>query len=155
MKKMISTLVTVGLLAGALAAPSAEAAKKKKKKPKKVSRAAEGEYTGTLVRANAVVAGQNVGAVEFAVGSTEKYASIEVVDATGQKVPAALRQDANGNGTTAEPGELAIDICGSTDKPVKIEPGMPLIVRVTAGQCGGAAGAATKGTVKGVFSNLP
>ena len=138
-------------------APSAEAAKKKRK-PKKVTRTAEITYTGStpyVARRYVSVNENNIAGGTTPSGSKEVYVTVAITDQSGRKVAGKLVQDSNGNGTTSEAGEPAFEFCGSIDKPVKIQPGVPVGVYINTGPCGSDVSVPTTGTVKFTFSNIP
>ena len=141
----------LALLAGLLVAP-VEA----RKKPKKVVRTYEEPYeassigsadaTGTCVDTN--------GCVFLAVGPTERFLSIEIVDDTGLPVAATVGQDSN---TGDQFVDRVADICGKTEEPLAIQPSLPITVWIWALpsarlQC---LGFGTTGNFTAKLSNLP
>ena len=152
MRKMITVLLAASLVTAAFLVPTADA---KKRKPRRVTRTASGEYTAPGIVAFGQVGDVSVGGVSLPTGSNEKYAKVEVVDASGLAIPASLQQDQDGDTFTGEGGETRWDFCGKQPKYVKIDPGYDAVVYVQGGACGGGAGMATQGTVKITFSNLP
>ena len=125
----------------------------------KTERSAEGTYANPV----AGIAGVGYtcaagGCVDFPVQDTEAYASIELVDASGLPVAGAIAQDVDGDGI----GDIFASVCGKTESPIAITPGLPLTVAVGAGVVvdvdvppGACPSAATSGTIKVVFSNVP
>ena len=152
MKRLIVTAVALGLLAGALALP-AEAGKKK---AKRVERVAEGTYANPAIGVPGVVGSAAAGgAFEFPLGATEKFISVEITDDLGQPVIATMSQDTDPSTPT---WEIFATICGATEEPLPVEPGVA--VRVSVYTSPGpdqptCAGPATSGTIKATFSNLP
>ncbi len=152
-KKAIIVALVMGLVAGALAAPATAA--KKKKAPKKVTREAESVYdTPAIGHPDAVVGcSGSTGCATFALGATESFISLEIVDSAGLPVYGRASQDTNGDGL----GDKSFNFCGKTAEPVAVEPGVTLNIFISA--AGGARppcpGAATSGVVKAVISNLP
>lgn len=147
MKRTLVTLLIFGLVAGSLAVP-AEAGKKKKKKQSK--RVVEVKYEAPAIGVGAPL-GTGVcfrptnSCGDIPVGADETLATVEITDATGLPVSFSLGQDTNPDelGTEKDLGEF----CGKTEKPVKLEPGFPIIVFPWA--VGPAcASIATQGTVK-------
>ena len=151
MRKVIAVMIGVTLLGGLLTAPVDA-----KKKPKKVVRTYKEPYeassigsadaTGTCVDSN--------GCVFLAVGPKETFLSIEIVDDTGLPVAATVGQDQN-------PGDNFVDrvadICGKTEEPLAIQPGLQVTVWIWALpsarlQCFGAG---TTGQFTAKLSNLP
>lgn len=140
------------LLVVAVGPPSAEAGKAKKKK---VERTAEAPYVGaTGVRGvqDSPCAGEPLGCVRFAIEPGERFVSLEVADATGEDVWASVYIYGYSDGTDSHE-----HVCGKSDSPLSIGPGVEELVVVITQTTGGAtnpcAGAATQGTVTAVFSN--
>lgn len=105
------------------------------------------EYTGGglivgSTRSTAVRVGDTVGAVEFR-GGPERFVSIEIADAHGQPV----------TGVVVQPDADETQICGATDKPLKIRPYENVTVFLMNGTCGDAgASIVTTGTVTATFT---
>jgi hypothetical protein len=128
--------------------------------PTKTERTVEGTYANPA--AGIVGIGSDCtagGCVEIATTSAESYISVEIVDASGLPVAAALAQDVDGDGT----GTFFASVCGASAAPVAIAPGMPVTVIIGAGVVvdgaavppGACPSAATSGTVKATLSNRP
>ena len=160
MRKTVVTILAVGLVAGALLAPAAEAGKRKKKKskPRVVSAAYQTPAIG--VATPAVSGGAsicpndpNIGCVEFPTTRKDRYVKIEVTDASGQEAGGYVSQgDTNGDGV----GDLFGDFCGGHSAPISITPGRPLKVSLYAGTCAdGSPSIVTSGTVKATFTKKP
>lgn len=152
MKKLLATCITVGLLAGALAVP----ADAKKRKPKRIERVAEGTYDNPAIGIPGVVGTSSAGgAVEFALASAESFIDIEITDDFGQPVIATMSQDTD---TSTPSWEIFATICGATEDPLPVTPGVP--VRVSVYTIPGpdqpsCLGPATSGTIKATLSNMP
>jgi coenzyme F420-reducing hydrogenase gamma subunit len=153
MKRFVVLLMIVGLVAGSVA--TAEAAKKKK--IKKVERVVEGAYDApSLIAVGTCAQTGAIGCVSMISAANEVYVSAEVTDQTGQPVYVSIQGDANGdNQDDINYGTF----CGATDAPIAIDAGVELHfwVGVTPdpGIAGCVPGAATTGTLKATFSNLP
>ena len=156
MRKTITALLAVGLIAGAFMAPAAEAGKKKKKsKPRVVTDTYDAPAVGV---ASPVVSGggstcsggTNIGCVEFTTSSKDKYVKIEVTDQSGQKAGGYISQgDTDGDGV----GNLFGEFCGAHAGPVAITPGIPVKVSLYNGTCSdGSPSTVTTGTVKATFT---
>ena len=156
MRRMIVVLLTLGLLAGALAMP-AEAGKKKKKKPKepvKVERTAEAPYQcpcGIDGVVGFITGGGEFGGATLPTGAAEVFVKVEVADNGGQKVAGSVAQDLDGDGFT----DTSADFCGSTETAVPIETGLEIAVYIYTLGTAGCPGPATGGTITATFSNLP
>ncbi len=122
MRKALTTILALGLVAGALLAPAAEA---KKKKPYK--RVATHQYSvpafgqadigGTCPNAAS-------GCARFATTAKDKVVVAKIVDATGTPVTGTLSHpDQNGDGFVESLGSF----CGQSEK-VAIQAGVELIV---------------------------
>lgn len=158
MKRAISVVLALGLLAGAFALP-AEAAKKKKKKVVRVERVVELPYQcpcgpSTPVASQGFwLAGGTFGGGPVATGGEENFVKVEVTDQSGQTVYVGLGQDTDGDGFSDGFG----DVCGSTEEPLAVPaPGSEVSAFVYVGTCpDGTPSIATSGTVKLTFSNIP
>ena len=153
MKRTLVAVVVVGLLGGSLVAP-VEA--KRKRKPQRIERIAEGTYDVPALGVPGVVGSAALGgAVEFPLGPGESFVNIEITDGGGQPVTATLSQDTD---TSTPTWEIFATICGKTEEPLAIAPGVALRVSVytTPGPDQPACtGPATSGTIKATLSNLP
>lgn len=146
MKRFVVIAVTVGLIAGALAAAPAQA---KKKKPKRTTRTEEGVYNGGA--GVATLYAINFGGARWDTATTEHYVTVELTDMTGQTVGFDLGQDPDGDSQAAIIGSG----CGKTTIPVPIQGGVPVIVFVGSLTACGDPAPAFKGTIKITFSNIP
>lgn len=154
MKKLLVVALSASLLVGAFAAPEALAKKKKKKKSQEVERVERVEEQNYMAPAYFYWAptGDHIGGVKFAAGPDDHFISIEIEDAAGQDVSAAVGQDPEGDGTVSN-----TPFCTKTDEPFPIEPGLEVTVFVFVGPCTSPVGPAfaTQGTVTATISNLP
>lgn len=157
MKNRIAVAVSLALLLGAVASPTALAGKKGKKN-KKVTREATGEYAvslGTTHAPSPFWIGSpigNVTSVQFPVGVGERYVTVEIEDASGLPAGGTITADTDGDPTIQE---VVANFCGKTEEPVKIPSG-PIQVAVKSGVCeDGTTVLATSGTVAVTFSNIP
>lgn len=92
----------------------------------------------------------NIGAVYFPSGN-ERFLSVAIEDVSGGSIWGRVTQDFNGDDLP----DLTHELCGSTDAPVKIHPGVEVIVVIYNGVCplDNSPSFATSGTVTGTFSN--
>ncbi len=152
MRKTMTVVLSVVLLIGAFALPHAEAGKAKKK-----TRKASGAYElpAIGVFGAGLCAPGTIGCIPFPLAQGEKYVSLTINDSTGALVFASITQDIDGDNMPDE----SVDICGKTDKPVKVKPGVEVLVFIWEGpgmaESGVCAGASSSGTIDAVFSNLP
>jgi len=149
-------LVAVMVFGSALGAEAAT--KKKHKKHKavvKTSRTVKLSYTGGCTVEDPVLTGSDTsgcssfGAAGWSVDTKtgEKYVTVTVTDATGQKVPGAFW---TGSGTNSHTDAF----CGAT-KNYQFGAGPVVIALDAVGATPACPGLATQGTVTLVFSNLP
>lgn len=153
MKKSIGIVMILALVAAAFAVAPAQAKKKAKKTTRVVETAYDAPALGVAPPGNGVCLRPTNSCGDIATGGTEKYVTVEILDATGTPVAFHLGQDTDPDtfGTETDLG----DFCGTTGKkPVKIEPGYPIVVFPWAigAECGSIA---TQGTVTATLSNLP
>ena len=157
-KKAIAWLVigaVAALLAVSVQAGPAEAGKGKKKK--KVERTEERAYVGaTGVRGvqDSPCVGEPVGCVVFPIEPGEKFVTIDVADASGDDLWASVYVYGYSDGTDTHE-----HVCGRSDSPFSLAPGLEELVVITTQTTGGATnpcpGPATQGTVTATFSNIP
>lgn len=148
---MAAALAAALLVVSVHAAP-AEAGKKKKK----VERVEERMYVGaTGVRgaSDSPCAGEPVGCVVFPVEAGERFVSIDVADASGDDVWASVYIYGYSDGS-----DVHEHVCGRSDGPLALTPGLEELVVITTQTTGGAtnpcAGPATQGTITATFSNI-
>lgn len=150
MRKTITMLLTASLAVGAFTAPMAVAGKKKKA----VIRKATASYdTPAIGHPDVAVAcsGAN-GCAAFGVGPKEHFAAFKVTDDAGLPVYVNGGQDLDGDNLA----DTSFSFCGSTPKPVAVEPGYTINLFISAAPGGGTspcAGVGTSGTVDGLFSS--
>ena len=147
MRKALIFSLLIALVAGAMSSPAV--AKKKKLKPRVV----EGTYDQPALGVGGVASSSaNGGAIEVPLMPKEKYFSVEVTDDSGTDVYASLSQDTD---PSTPSWEIFAGICGRTEAPIEVTPGIPVRITVTAGpgaedpQC---AGLASSGTIKATIS---
>lgn len=160
MKRAISVVLALGLLAGAFALP-AEAAKKKKKKVVRVERVVEYPYQGPGIGVSTPAAAvgycypEPTACATFAPEPGERYIKIEVVDSTGTTIAGSISQgDQDGDGV----GDLYGQFCGAHAEPIELAvEGAPFDLSMYSGSCFGTPSPSvmSTGTVKITFSNLP
>lgn len=75
----------------------------------------------------------------------DRRVALEVVDASGRPVRAEVY--------TMSGGDHYLSFCGATDEPVRVTPGIELLVHVIPGTCpdGATVSSPTTGTVKATF----
>lgn len=161
MKKAIAVALSAGLLAGAMIGPADAAKKKKKPKPPvKVERVVEVAYDKPGI--GVAIAGGNGGyGLSFPAAAAvpsmpeEKYVSVEITDASGQKVALSLSGgDTDGDGFA----DTFASLCGATEEPIELPEDGAGIADMYAhnGTCeDNSPSIMTSGVVKLTFSNLP
>lgn len=153
MRSQWSRQLIAVLAASCLLATIPAVAQAKKKKPKRTERTVTLDYDGTQqigVVTPVVRAGYAWSVVyQIQAKKKERYLSIETNDATGLPVYWALSYSAD------EPaGEM--EVCGSTDEPIKISPRAILYLWMYRGTCrDGTPALGTTGEITATFSNLP
>jgi len=152
---LTSLLVAVVIFGLAGQLPIASAAKKKKKK--RVERTAEAQYVGFSGLRGAVEGACDappVGCVSIPIEKGERWVSVEVADTAGQPVWASVYTYGY-----SDPATTHEHVCGASEEPFAIAPGVTELVVVVTQTTGGATspciGPATVGTVTATFSNLP
>jgi hypothetical protein len=150
MRRSIVVMMVIGLLAGMVAAAPAEA------KKRKVTRKAQGTYQAPATVVGNCTQTDGIGCMTIPAGPKERYITATVTDAHGQPVVIEVTADLDGDiQTETSYGSF----CGTTEDPIKIEPGVSLVFWV--GRADNAAaeaclpGVATSGTLDVTFSNLP
>lgn len=151
MKRFLIVLLALGLVAGALSAP-ATAKKKKKKKPKRIERVAEARYEAPSGIGVGGVGGACSGCPALPNSSEETWIKVEVTDDVAPIAGVELSYgDLDGDGFH----DGGVFVCGETEW-IEIPPSVelqsfPWIIGGT--ECPG--GAATSGTIKITYSNMP
>jgi hypothetical protein len=134
MKRLITVVSVVACIAIAGAPSGAEARGAHQSASRTyvaggVGHFADQENTGISVQ-------DTVGAVTFD-GVSARSISVSIVDRSGQAVMAVVSQ-----------GDAGIaEICGASEKPVKVQPNTEIHVWLFNGQCGGGNSIVTTGTV--------
>ena len=144
MRKVLLLVLIVGLCFGSIASAGA-------KKGRKISRTAEATYAAPAYFYWAPT-GDNIGGANFPTTAAERFVSIEIEDAAGLGVSAAVGQDPENDGTVDN-----TPFCTKTDQPMPVTPGLPVTVFVFVGPCTSPPGPAfaTQGTITATFSNRP
>jgi hypothetical protein len=147
MKRAVTTLLVLGLVAGSLAAPAAA----KKKKPKRVERTLEVRYDQPAIGSPGV-GGVTVQPPVMS-GVNEIFLQVEQTDDVSPLPFVRLAWDSDGDGEN----DTGLTVCGGkTEEAISIPGGTELNVfpYVAPGpQC--PTGFNTAGTIKFTFSNLP
>jgi hypothetical protein len=160
-KKVITVVLTIGLVAASLAVP-AEAAKKKKKAPKpatvtKVERQAQGTYQAPATVVGNCTQTDGIGCMTIQTGPGETFISkAKVTDSHGQPVVISIAADLDGDmQTETQYGTF----CGELTEPIAIDQGAAIVFWVgradDAAVAGCAPGVGTSGTLDVTFSNMP
>ena len=158
MRKTITALLAVGLIAGAFMAPAADAAKKKKKPYKRV---ASYEYmVPAFGQADVGGSCPNAasGCATFPTTPKDKFVQVTIEDTSGTPVSGTISHpDQNGDGFVESLGSF----CGESTK-VAIQPGAEVIVfpymigstgaTESLGGPAQCAGVATQGTITSTFT---
>ncbi len=113
-------------------------------------RSESGTYLGGGIQGVIGVSGagqENLGAVRFE-GGTERFVSVVVEDANGLPVAGEVAQNLDSDTSP----EVSYMFCGETEKPLKIKPGVEVIVYVYEGTCGSSPSLPTTGEVTAEFS---
>lgn len=142
-KRVLSLAVAAGLLVGSQTV--AEGASRKKKR-ERVQRVVTLTYDAPAIGVAGGPAGVCVstGCIQVAVGSRERYVSIEIDDATGLSSPAVVDMG----------GGSDVYVCGATESPLQTSGG-EIVVWIHPAAITGCTGLASTGTVTLTFSNLP
>jgi hypothetical protein len=161
MKKLVITIVSLGLIAGALLAPAADARRRRKPYKRTASQSymvpafGQADIGGTCPSQPAEIDG----CASFPTKGKDKFAKVTINDATGLPVTGTLSHpDQNGDGFVEPLGSF----CGKSKK-VAIQPGAELIVFPYAiGSTGATSslggpeqcpGIATQGKITAVFTD--
>lgn len=148
MKKTLSALVILTLIAGAMTAPAT--AKKKKKKNKVITRSVEIRYENPNFGLGGV-GGLCVGCPSMPTGPGEIFVMIEIVDDVSPSGYVEFAYDADGDGIN----DLGSgpNVCGSTPEPVPIEPSQTYVGFPQAAGINCPGSSSISGTIKATFSN--
>lgn len=146
MKRAVAVSVATVLVLGGLLAGTGQARQRRVKM--------ERQDSAGYVGAKGSVPGEPTLYVDEATFETERYesdVSVAITDRTGQPVSATVRQDADGDGTW----EVEEALCGATEKPVAIEGGAPIVVKVQPGPCAdGTPAVMTSGSIGVTFTGF-
>lgn len=116
------------------------------------SRTASGEYNTFVIEPGeegGVVAGQFSNGVAFKVRPGERFVTAVLTDESGLPARATVGMDHDGDGFAEDTTEF----CGKTDAPVRVHPGMRVVVAAQEGPCeDGTMAMSTFGTVKVTFT---
>lgn len=150
MKKSMTLLLVLGLIASMAVAPAHA------KKKKRTEREAQGTYSAPATAVGSCTQTDGIGCMTIASGLKEKFLTATVTDMHGQPVSISVDADLDGdNSTETHYGSF----CGETAEPIAIDPGVALVFWVgrpdVAATDGCAPGIATQGTLDVIFSNLP
>ena len=165
MKKTLTVVLMLALIAGAFAAAPAQAKKKKKKAPVRTERVVEIEYVmGGIGISSPAASGGICPMTEPGSGecievpvlsAAEKYIKVEIADALPTTIAGFISQgDTDGDGI----GDLYGDFCGGHEAPIALEgAGAPVRISFYAGTCADGSGVSfpTTGTITVTFSNMP
>jgi hypothetical protein len=140
MKKLISLSLAFGLVL----VPGISQAKK--------SRTDTGEYNTIVISPeedSPSVSGGYSNGVVFTPRKGERFVEIALEDQLGMPTRAIVMQDYDGDGQN----EVAHEICGATERPIKFRMGVDITVSAQEGPCtNGTNAMATFGTVTATFS---
>ncbi len=152
MKRTMTILLVIGLVAAVMATPAGAAKKKKKKKA--TVRVVEATYSQPALGVGGIAGGCPAGACpDIATAANETYAIIVIEDDLSPSGYVSFNYDTDGDGFQ-NPGS-GPDVCGSTPEPVAVEPAVvytawPWTVGTA---CQGSA--STSGTIKVLLSSDP
>jgi hypothetical protein len=152
MRRTITAILAIGLVAGAFSAPAAEAGKKKKKTYKRV---ATHDYAVPAFGVGGV-GGSCPNATDscarFPTTAKDKYIQVSIEDDSGMPVYGTISHpDQNGDGFVESLGTF----CGESGK-VAIQSGAEVIIfpyLTSATPVTGCQGVATQGTITGTFTS--
>ncbi|HYI45495.1 MAG TPA: hypothetical protein VE174_08590 [Actinomycetota bacterium] len=152
-RSLLAILVSAALITGVIGhVPNAAAGKKKR-----VERTEEASYIGSSGFRGTVEGtcdAPPIACVRLPIEAGDKFVSVEVVDSAGQPVWASVYIHGYSDGH-----DVHEHVCGASDKPFKLSPGLTDLVVTMTQTTGGATspcvGPATAGTVTATFSNLP
>lgn len=153
-RKGLVTALTACVLVGGITSPSADASAGRRRHARHVqddyavpAQVVEVLGYGVFICSHGGSIG-NLGCVSFPVKPTEKFLELEIADASGLPAPAWVSQE--------DFSLLSEPVCGKTDAPIKITPGVAVEVWLfpysLVPLCPGVS---TTGTVKATLSNIP
>ena len=154
-KRALTALIVIGLVAGAMVGPADAKKKKLRRKERKVELAYQFGSPGVPGAVGACLAAAGVegsACIDVPLGPGEKYVVVEAVDATGLSPSGILAQDTD----PASPGfEIFAEFCGSTPEPVAITEGLPLRISLYTVPSPTCPGLTTTGTINATLSTMP
>ena len=136
-------VLTLGLVMGAALWSPATADRAK-------TRTVKSDYTTPMFYQVTAHCGAGLGCVRIVPRARDRFVHVEISDATGTATYAYVNQDADGDGYSDIDGA----ICGRTESPLQVVPGVPIHVFVLAQwvpYC--ADGVGTQGTVTALFGS--
>jgi hypothetical protein len=145
MRKALASALTLGVLAGALIAPSAEAGKK----AKRVERKVKIPYDNPAIGVAGI--GACSGCPQIATGPKDLYASVKAIDDVSPTAYVDISWDTDGD----EINDTGFVVCGKTEEPQPIPGGTTLVAFPWVFPGPDCLGFSTSGTLKITFSNLP
>ncbi len=152
-RSVFAVVLSMALLTGFVGQLPDAAAGKKKKRVERTEEAQYVGFSGFRGAAEGACDANGLGCTIMAVEPGEKYVSVEVSDTAGQPVWASVYVYGYSQGAPHE------HVCGASEEPFALSPGLEELVVVLTQTTGGATspciGPATVGTVTATFSNLP
>lgn len=152
-RSVLAVVLSMALLTGLVGHLPDAAAGKKKKRVERTAEAPYAGFSGFRGAAEGTCDANGAGCTIMPVEPGEKFVSIEVTDTAGQPVWASVYIYGYSQGAAHE------HVCGASEQPFALTPGLEELVVVVTQTTGGATspcvGPATVGTVIATFSNLP
>lgn len=146
MKRIVISVLVLGLVFGAVA--TAEAGKKKKKKK-------PAPYTMEAVYDNPAIgtagAGISFGAPSFASNATNTFMSVEIADDASPTPYGDFSWDTDGDGVN----DTGVTVCGTEAKDLQVPPDTTITAFMWALPSPFCPGFSTSGTIKATFSARP
>lgn len=153
-RRLVVALFTAAAVLIALGAAPAGAGGGKKKRVERVEEADYAGAVGPRGAADVPCMQDPVGCVRLPVEPGDRFVQVEVADAAGMPVWASVYINGYSDGS-----DIHEHVCGSSDAPFPLAPGLEELVVVVTQTTGGATnpctGPATTGTITATFSNLP
>jgi hypothetical protein len=147
MRKTISVLVALGLVASAFAAVPADAKSKKKKTPKPYT--INGTYDQPAI--GTAGAGVTLGGMTFTSSDTNTFMTVEVTDGVSPIPYGDFSWDTDGDGVS----DTGVVVCGTEAKNLEVPPNTTITAFMWALPSPFCAGFSTSGTAKVTFSATP
>lgn len=152
MRRVTIFLLAAAILCAGLASDSVAG------KPKRKTRTVEATYLTSALGLGGVehfCVAEPLGCVFIPIEKGEKFVDIEIVDQAGQPIYASVYTHGYTEPDGLDPHE---HVCGKSDDPLAIDPGLEtlavVVVHATS-VTAGCEGIVTAGTVKTTFSNIP